>query len=45
MTDYIIIALLAILVLENSRFGVAIMNWIVLQYKHSRHWMNRMRRK
>lgn len=44
MTHYIIIALLVILVLENSRFGVAVMNWLILQYKHFRHWMNRIRK-
>lgn len=42
MNDYIIIALLALLVLENSRVGVAVMDWIVLQCAHVRHFMNRL---
>ena len=45
MNDYIIIALLALLVLENSRFGVAVMDWVVLQYAHVRHFVNRLFRK
>jgi len=42
MTDYIIIGLLVFLIVEQSRFGVLIMNWIVLQYKHVKHSVGRM---
>jgi len=42
MSDYIIIALLALILVENSRFGVSIMNWMILQYKHVKHFAGRM---
>jgi hypothetical protein len=42
MTDYIIIGLLALLVLENSRHGVRLMDWIVLQWAHVRHFFGRI---
>jgi hypothetical protein len=42
MTDYVIILLLAVLVMENSRFGVAIASYIVLQCAHVRHFLNHL---
>ena len=42
MTDYIIIGLLALLVLENSRYGIRAMNWLVVQFAHIRHAKNKL---
>ena len=41
-TDYIIIALLALLVIENSRFGVTAMNKLIALYKGIKHFFGRM---
>ena len=45
MTDYIIIGLLALLVLENSRFGVRIMDGVILLAARIRHGIIRLARK
>lgn len=42
MTDHIIIALLALLVLSNSRFGVRLMDWIVLRVNLFRKTLRRI---
>ena len=41
MSDIIIIILLSILVMENSRYGIRLMDWLVLQLAHMRHARNK----
>ena len=42
MTDYIIIALLTLLVIENSRYGVRMMNTLENAYKSVKHFFGKV---